>query len=274
VTISATTDIWYFCDFVNACGTAIDSLYIDVVETSIVAGNDTTICPGESVQLWASGGVSYIWYPGATLSAVNTSLVTATPTDSTVYYVQGTDVNGCIGYDSVIVNLFPQAFIQTNPDVYAFWGDEVQLWANSTTEGPYIWSPAEFLSCVVCPNPIAIPNQNYAYQVSYTDANGCTSSDSVYIYYYPLIYIPNTFTPNGDGMNQLFLALGGNIRTFEMQIFDRWGELIFTSNDLQIGWDGSYLGKKCQDGTYVWKIRYTDFVGEEHRLVGHVNLLR
>lgn len=274
VTITAATDIWYYCNFVNACGSVLDSMFVDVVAPSIEAGTDTTVCPGQSVQLWATGGISYIWYPSSTLSAVNTSLVTATPTDSTVYYVEGIDINGCVGYDSVVVNLFPQAFIQTCPDVYAFWGDEVQLWATSTTDGPYIWSPAEFLSCVVCDDPIAMPNQNYGYMVSYTDANGCTASDSVYIFYEPIIYVPNTFTPNLDGINTLFLALGGNIRSFEMTVYDRWGELIFTSNDMKIGWDGTYNGKKCQDGTYVWKIKATDFHDESHEYVGHVNLLR
>jgi len=274
VSISPTSDLWYYCNFVNACGATIDSMFVDVIIAAITAGTDTIICPGQSVQLWASGGISYIWYPAATLSNVNTSLVTATPTSPTLYTVQGMDQYGCVDWDSVFVDLFPQAFIQANPDVYAFYGDEVQLTATSTTDGIYIWSPPEFLSCVACTSPIATPNQNYGYLVSYIDSNGCTSSDSVYIYYDPIIYVPNTFTPNGDGMNQFFLAVGGNIRTFQMQIFDRWGELIFTSNELLIGWDGKYDGKVCQDGTYIWKIKITDFQNEEIRYVGHVNLLR
>ena len=72
----------------------------------------------------------------------------------------------------------------------------------------------------------------------------------------------------------IFLAEGGNIKIFEMTIYNRWGELIFTSNDLDFGWDGTYDGKECQDGTYVWKIKLTDFTNEEHDHVGHVNLLR
>lgn len=274
VTVNPPSSMWYYCDFLNPCGTEVDSMFVEVIIAAITAGTDTIICPGQSVQLWASGGVAYVWYPAATLSNVNTSLVTATPTSPTLYTVQGVDQYGCVAWDSVFVDLFPQAFIQTNPDVYAFYGDEVQLTATSTTEGIYIWSPPEFLSCVSCSNPIATPNQNYGYLVSYTDANGCSYSDSVHIYYDPIIYVPNSFTPNGDGMNQFFLALGGNIRTFEMQIFDRWGELIFTSNELLIGWDGKYEGNICQDGTYIWKIKITDFEDQEVKYVGHVNLIR
>jgi gliding motility-associated-like protein len=274
VFVNPVSDITYYCDFTNACGTTPDSVFIDIVAATITAGTDTIICPGESVNLWAQGGVSYSWSPYSSLNMNNTSLVTATPSIPTMYYVIGVDQYGCTNSDSVWVDLYPAAFIQTNPDVYAFYGDEVQLYATSTTTGPYIWDPAEFLSCVVCPDPIAIPNQNYFYTVSYSDENGCTAIDTVHIYYDPILYVPNTFTPNGDGMNPIFLAEGGNIKIFEMTIYNRWGELIFTSNDLNFGWDGTYDGNKCQDGTYVWKIKLTDFTDEEHDHVGHVNLLR
>ncbi len=274
VTINPLVDITYYCDFTNACGTVRDSVRVDIVEAAITAGTDTIICPGESVDLWATGGVSYTWWPTATLNSVNTSLVTATPVEPTMYFVSGTDIYGCVDYDSVFVDLYPLAFIQASPDVYAFYGDLIELSATSTTTGPFIWSPAEFLSCVVCTNPIANPDMNFGYQVSYTDENGCRASDSVYIYYDPIIYVPNTFTPNSDPLNPLFLAKGGNIKTFEMNIFNRWGELIFTGNAMDEGWDGKYEGAICQDGTYVWKIKLTDFSDEEYHYVGHVNLIR
>lgn len=274
VTVSPPTDIYYYCDLSNACGTSRDSILIKVVESSITAGNDTIICPGESATLWAAGCVSYSWNPSNTLSAPNTSQVLATPFDPTMYYVTGYDQWGCVSTDSVYVDLYPNAFIQTSPDVYAFFGDEVQLSATSTTDGPFVWDPVEFLSCVVCEDPIANPDQNYFYIVSYTDENGCSASDSVHIYYDPIIYVPNTFTPNADEFNPGFRPVGGNVNTYEMLIFNRWGELVFTSTDFEIGWDGTYNGVNCQDGTYVWKIKLTDFNDQESEYVGHVNLLR
>jgi gliding motility-associated-like protein len=68
--------------------------------------------------------------------------------------------------------------------------------------------------------------------------------------------------------------VGGNIKTFNLKIFNRWGELIFESNQLEVGWDGTYQGKMCQDGTYIWVIEYAGDDKIPHKLVGHVNLLR
>ncbi|NRA13297.1 MAG: gliding motility-associated C-terminal domain-containing protein [Crocinitomicaceae bacterium] len=275
VTVSPTEDFTYYCDFTNACGTTIDSVFLDVITSNITAGTDTIICPGQTTPIWAQGGISYVWSPYQTLNNANTSLVYATPTEPTTYYVIGTDQYGCSDTASVFVDLYPQPFIQTSPDVYAFLGDLVPLSATSTTSGPYQWYPTEFLNCVICENPVANPDQNYTYWVTYTDNNGCTASDSVNIYYDPIIWIPNTFTPgDGDAHNNLFFAEGGNIKTFEMLIFNRWGELIVTLNDLTDSWDGTYDGVKCQDGTYVWKVTLTSFEDEESIYNGHINLLR
>jgi len=274
VTVNPPNDYTYYCDFANACGTIRDSVRIDVVEASIFAGNDTIICPGETATLWASGGVSYNWSPSATLNSAISSQVFATPSDATLYTVIGIDQTGCPDTAQVYVDLFPQPFIQTSPDVYAMYGDEIQLSAISSTNGPFIWSPAEYLSCVVCNQPIATPNQNYTYSVSYTDENGCTASDIVNIYYNPILYIPNTFTPNDDEHNQGFHIVVGNIKSFELMIFNRWGELIFTMDDVNDYWDGTYKDLKCQDGTYVWAIKYYDFLDKEYEQTGHVNLLR
>ncbi len=275
VTVSPPVDMMYYCDFINACGMVRDSVFVDLVEPNITAGFDTIVCPGESAEIFAFGGVSYTWNPASTLSSATGSSVFATPSQTTTYEVLGIDQNGCVDSATVTVSLFPQPFIQTSPDVYAFFGDVVQLSATSTTTGPYIWSPAEFLSCVVCTNPVAVPDQNMQYNVTYTDANGCSASDSVLIMYDAILYVPNTFTPDNNLFNELFKAMGGNVKTFQMTIYDRWGEKIVTLNSLDESWDGTYKGMKCQDGTYVWKIVYTDFnSNKEKKMAGHINLLR
>lgn len=275
VTVNPPNDMMYYCNFVNACGEVLDSVYVELVEPNVQAGFDTTICPGNSTPLFAFGGVSYEWKPANTLNSSTGSSVIATPTQNTTYYAIGIDENGCVDTGFVTVTLFPQPFIQTSPDVYAFFGDVIQLSATSTTPGPYIWNPAEFLSCVVCKNPVAVPNKNMQYTVTYTDQNGCSASDSVQIFYDAIIYVPNTFTPEGNLFNEVFKAVGGNIKTFEMTIYNRWGEKIITLNSLDESWDGSYKGMPCQDGTYVWKIAYKDFSSnKEHKMVGHINLIR
>lgn len=274
VIVNPDSDMYYFCDFSNACGIDRDSVFISVLTADISAFNDTIVCPGEPVNLWATGGATYWWYPSATLNSNQASSVVATPFETTEYYVDGTDANGCLGTDSVFVDVFPNPGVQAVSDVYAFYGDNIQLGATTLTPGPLVWYPAEFLTCVSCSNPIANPNQNYTYYVSYTDVNGCKASDTVNIFYDPILYVPNTFTPGQGQVNPFFKAEGGNIKTFEMLIFNRWGELICTLESIDEHWDGTYEGNNCQDGTYVWKIRITDFNDSEQYYVGHVNLLR
>ncbi|MFT5777070.1 MAG: gliding motility-associated-like protein, partial [Crocinitomicaceae bacterium] len=253
-----------------------DSVFAAIVDGNITAFSDTTICPGETATLSVIGGVSYTWSPSNTLNTPIGSPVYATPAAPTLYVVNGIDEYGCPHQDSVFVDLFPAAFIQTVPDIHAFYGDAVQLGATSSTNGTFIWSPAEYLSCVACTGPIAQPDQNYVYTVTYVDDNGCSASDHVNIYYDPILYIPNTFTPNNDhdGLNAFFKAEGGNIAEFKMDIYNRWGELIFTANSLDESWDGTYNGAECQDGTYTWKVVLKDFVNINHVHVGHVNIIR
>jgi gliding motility-associated-like protein len=276
VIVSPTNNMTYYCEFTNACGTVLDSVLINIVEANIQAGTDTTICPGQVAYLWASGGVSYVWTPQ--LSIVNSpfsSNVTVKPIENTIYSVIGTDQFGCIETAFVQVDLFPQPFIQTSPDVLAMYGDIVQLTATSTTSGSYVWSPAEYLSCVVCQSPTTSPNQNVIFTVTYTDENGCTASDDVRVSYDPFVYIPNTFTPgDGDEFNNGFSVVGGNLESFELTIYNRWGELLYTITSFDDYWDGTYKDVKCQDGTYVWKLKYYDYSFNEYLLTGHVNLLR
>jgi gliding motility-associated-like protein len=88
-------------------------------------------------------------------------------------------------------------------------------------------------------------------------------------------FIPNTFTPNGDGLNDLFMPAVMGVEDYRFMIFDRWGNLLFDTIDTYQGWDGRFKGNKCQEDVYVWKIAYTNVVnGEEIKVIGHVNLVR
>ena len=196
------------------------------------------------------------------------------PSTSTTYMVEGVDDIGCRDTAYVEVVVIPQPSLWINPTIYAFYDDEVQLDAQTNTSGNFVWTPSEGLSCVNCPNPIATPNQNTTYYVYFTDNNGCRNSSYVSIKYDVVIYVPNTFIPDGDGVNDYFRVYGGNILDMECFIYNRWGELIKVLRSKDEFWDGTYKGKKCQDGTYVWKLVYQDFAKTRHILTGHVNILR
>ena len=109
-----------------------------------------------------------------------------------------------------------------------------------------------------------------------TSLNNCTDTIeySVFVKDSMTLYVPNAFTPNGDGINDVFKALGTLVKTFQLLIFDRWGNLIYESESLGRGWDGFYKGEKVMNGVYVWKIYATDFYDLEHILIGHVSVIR
>jgi len=274
VTVNPPINQWYYCDFTNACGTVPDSVYINLVEANIQAGNDTIICPGESATIWVSGGEYYQWYPSNSVISAFGNSAQVKPDQSTNYMIIGTDIDGCKDTAFVEIALYPNPTLQVTPSINAFYGDEVQLEALAHTPGNYIWSPPEYLSCINCSNPIATPNQNITYFVSFTDVNGCSSSSYVNITYDAIVYVPNTFIPDDDEVNDLFKVYGGNIKEMQCLIFNRWGERIATLNSTDEYWDGTYKGIKCQDGTYTWKLTYTDFLYHTYQLTGHVNLLR
>src|SRR5690554_455044 len=112
------------------------------------------------------------------------------------------------------------------------------------------------------------------YTVIYVDENGCRASDEVAIKYESLIYVPNTFTANNDGFNDVFMVQGGNIVDFEIIIFKRGGDVVYEAASIEEGCDGNYNGHVCQDGTYVWNIIYEDKKLVRNEIIGHVNLLR
>lgn len=276
VVISTSVDRWYYVDFTNPCGTVRDSVFIDVIEVNPIAGNDTIVCPGEPANFWASGGVEFSWTPANSVDNPSDSMVTVQPEYPTNYTVEVTDEYGCSASTDVILDHHPLPYVQASPDYYGFEGDEVELEADGSSDlGTYTWSPSEYLSCVNCPDPTSTTPNTITYEVNFEDENGCKASDDVTIYFEGIIYVPNTFTPNNSGTNDYFFPKGGNIVEYEMLIFNRWGELIFESENFNDRWDGTYAnGLPCPDGTYVWKIIYEDVMGDREEIVGHVNLLR
>ncbi|CAN5913097.1 hypothetical protein BH11BAC7_BH11BAC7_23050 [soil metagenome] len=106
---------------------------------------------------------------------------------------------------------------------------------------------------------------------------GCTDSMRILVEVRPenRFFIANAFTPNGDGLNDLFMPAIMGVEDYHFMLFDRWGNLLFDTIDIYDGWDGRYKGNKCQEDVYVWKITYTNVVnGEEASVIGHVNLVR
>ncbi|MFZ1688592.1 MAG: gliding motility-associated C-terminal domain-containing protein [Flavobacteriales bacterium] len=265
--------MYYVCTFSNACGSVLDSAFVDVVIVAAHAWPDTIICPGERVMLFSSGGGTYAWSPGGSLDDASSQTPTATPSTPTTYQVVVTGPAGCTDTAYAFVDLFPMPTVYAGQDVEIDFGDATQL--HGVGEGVVLWSPGtELLGCTDCLEPLASPETTTLYTIELTDTNGCKANDQVLVVVDGSLYVPNTFTPDGDGVNDVFFALGEEVKDFELLVFNRWGEQIWKGDDLRSTWNGTYSGVQSPIDTYVWKIQYSEVSGEKHRLIGHVNLVR
>ncbi len=109
-----------------------------------------------------------------------------------------------------------------------------------------------------------------------TSANGCENTTEKEVLIHPdfAVYAPNAFTPNDDGLNDVFEVKGLGIKHFQLQIYSRWGELIYESDNLEEQWDGTFNGNKVPAGTYVYKINYTSMIDKDYDLEGTVTVMR
>ncbi len=124
----------------------------------------------------------------------------------------------------------------------------------------YEWAPANSLNNAAVANPVARPQETITYTVTAYNSLGCSSQDSIKVFFNKIgsaeIYLPNAFSPNGDGRNDVFrlISIGGNtLKVFS--VFNRWGELIYTTNDISRGWDGTFKGKFQEPGAYYWYLK-------------------
>ncbi|KAB2859039.1 MAG: T9SS type B sorting domain-containing protein [Flavobacteriales bacterium] len=257
----------------NSCSVAYDSLTVTVNYVDAAVSGNLKVCAGEQVNLYATGGVSYWWEPSSLLTNPSSYTIAPIIYDSTIFTVDITAANGCTTQKQVTVSLYPDPYINLDESLHA--GSVNSTVITPETNGiTYQWNPVEGLSCSDCLTPTAFAGETTTYTFTTWSEFGCKNSKEIVVMFKGILYIPNAFTPNGDGDNDVFYAHGINIKEFEMMIFDRWGEKLFTSDDLDKGWDGSYNGNLAQTETYVWKIIYKDVLNNREELIGTVTLLR
>lgn len=256
----------------NSCGTVLDSVFVDVIVVEALAWRDTLVCPGIPVPLLASGSQFYAWTPVTGLSDPTVADPIAMPAESTTYQVLVSDTAGCSDTASVTVQLRPLPVVEAGPDVVTDFGQWVSLLATGT--GTLEWTPPLWLDDPQSESPRSRPEESITYTVTVTDSDGCKNSDVLTIILNGELFVPNTFTPNGDGYNDLFGALGKDIATFRMLVFNRWGEQIWSTDQLAGRWDGNCNGVASPIDTYVWKMEAVEISGRQRSAIGHVNLVR
>ena len=256
----------------NGCGSGTSSVTVVVVTPEAIASGGGLICQGQYIPAFASGLNTYTWAPSSVAFPAYGDTVQLSPSASMYVIVSGLDQNGCYDEDSVFVEVLPAPLANAGADLYFDFPGQVQL--NGEAFGnAFFWSPAEYLSCTDCEDPISnSPNIIY-YTLTVTDELGCQSSDSVMVKPYFPIWVPNTITPNNDGINDVFFAVGNRLDGYELNIFDRWGNRIFHSIDPTEVWDGGLSGYYVQNDAYIWTIEY-DTIDRREKLIGHVNVIR
>lgn len=249
------------------------------------AGNDFAICDQDSAILTArvtniTVPVTYEWEPvneGGIRNPASASTVVA-PAGTQEYVLTVTDGHGC-NYgvkDTVIVTMQPALNASAGRDTIASTGIPHQLQAAGGVN--YAWEPASLLNNPSISNPLAtILTDSVLFTVRVTDAEGCTGFASVRVKTFDGItyYVPNAFSPNGDGKNDIFRPIPVGIAATQFfRIFNRYGELVFETNQYLKGWDGTYKGIPQQVGNYVWVLKGISRSGKTIEKRGNLLLVR
>jgi gliding motility-associated-like protein len=267
---------YYVCTFINSCGVVQDSVFINKVFPDVTIDGANIVCLMDTTLLVSTGGVEYIWRPNIEIINVSIDSVLVVPSRKMTYTVIGKDISGCLDTAFFTVELYPNTRVSISSSAYyVAAGDEVILTATgSAPGGSYSWSPPFQLTCTQCQITVATPDESFTYYVEFTDDNGCKSVDEISIVYSPIVYVPNSFTPDGDQFNQDFKIYGLNLADFSCEIYNRWGELIHILSPQANSWDGTYLGRVVPDGVYTWKLRYTSKNNEVTSRIGFVTILK
>lgn len=245
---------------INNCSST-DSVSISLLNAAqFSASSALSVCTNGSVQLNASGGDSYSWSPSSTLNDPSIANPIATPLSSTTYSVtisESTCNESATLTIPVIVLPLPDIDITKSNDIDCIYDFAI---LNAIGAMTYSWSPSGTLNNSAIANPIARPIQTTQYVVKGTDNNGCSNYDSIIVKVEfsnkGIFLIPNAFTPNKDGLNDCFgVRLWGGLEEFEFKIYNRWGALIFHTNDATKCWDGKWKQKEQDPGVFVYWVR-------------------
>ncbi|MCX8020917.1 MAG: gliding motility-associated C-terminal domain-containing protein [Chitinophagaceae bacterium] len=250
------------------------------------AGPDVQICYGQTYQLQASGGVRYLWTPSTYLNNNTIPNPISSASQTITYTLQVVaDANGCqsLTTDEITIDVTPPIKVYVFPsDTILYSGDQIQLRAVPTVSSvnTFLWTPAGYLNNPNVQNPLLTApavGEEIIFKVSARNPAGCLGEGftRVKIYKGPELYTPTAFTPNGDGKNDVFYPFPVGIASLRyFKVFNRWGQLVFSTQKLQEGWNGKWNGIDQPAGTYVWVAEAVDKNNKTIFRKGTVMLIR
>lgn len=238
--------------------------------------NDVNMCPGEHIPLTVTGsGVSFLWTPGLYLDDSTSNHPISSPVTNISYSVLVTDIHGC--HDTFSINMFihPQAVITLPDSVSIYPGETAMLNADGNCLY-FTWSPATGLSNTNISNPVAYPDTTTIYHVTGSTEYNCLAHDSIEVIVHSLsvINMPNVFSPGTGSGSGLKLAIRGVAALKNFTIFNRWGNKVFETADINEGWNGDYKGEPQPMGVYIYLVEGTTSEGVHFSQHGNITLIR
>ncbi len=266
ITVSPATTASYTVVGTSGTCTASAIATVSVVTILPVAVNSPAVCPGQNATLTATGATNYLWSTGQTANPIT---VLGTPSSYTVTGTSGT----CSGSAIAIVSIASATPVSINGNLVINACEKTTLTALPTGNS-YAWGPN--VSCSNCQSVTVSPPATQQYYVNYTDAKGCSAGDTVTVQVTTLntYFLPTALSPNGDGINDEIHFHGRGIDSFTLRIFDRIGEKVFETSDMDKGWDGRLLGVPMNDAVFVYTLNIKFCNDEQVSTKGAITLVK
>ncbi len=242
---------------------------------------DVALCKGSSKLLSATNKVSYTysWTPPATLATANQASTLASPLATTVYTITVTDTNSCVLAKTITATVYEQTFFNIDTSC-AIIGETVDIGVDMGDGYTYDWTTGSTknLSCTDCATPSLKVMEDGIYKLLIKDTLNCFVSTKEYnicVLKKFTVDVPSAFTPNADGIDDLAFVKGWGIdKLIVFRIFNRWGELVFESSDINQGWDGTYKGQPQNMESYVYYAEVLFYSGQNGSKTGSITIIR
>ena len=248
--------------------------------TAAFSISDDEICVGNCINFtdMSTGATSWEWtFNGGTPSTSNQQNPTNICFNTDGIFTIELIASNTFGSDTITqtVTVHPNPIINAGSDVVIDLGDNTNLNATGSN-GNYNWVPPTWLSCPTCPSTTSTPDETITYTVIVVDSNGCSASDqvTVFVEFENVIWVPNIFSPNGDGNNDVLYVRGKGIAQLNFFVYDRWGEKVFETTNLDQGWNGKFRGKEMNKAVFVYYLEATFIDGSKVTKKGDVTLIR
>ena len=270
---------------------ATDSIKVERYEYKVDYIKQHDLCLNDTIEIIPTGyfsndSVAFLWEPDSLLiSNKNDTIAFSSPNSGThQLFVTSTSSHGCSVVDTIIINvaLFDTSFVDLTASFDTLIKNELSVLTALPSGMVYDWQPTDGVISSDSNSLIVSINKTTTYTVTISDPvnSRCTRLDSVTVYFIdaicgaPYIYVPNTFTPNQDGENDVMYVRGRNITDLYFAIYDRWGELVFETKKQSVGWDGFFKGMKVDPAVFDYFLKYKCDGNQEHFMKGNITLIR